>query len=387
MESIFLNGGYLGQTVSYNGTYESAPDLEQGLTVTATYTAGDGDIVPDYGYNDAALVMDVVFPTNPSNGIIFEIGGGTYGSWFGIRDSGKTLRLRAGDGAAVTVTTTDTTVIDIVDFPRDNQVHNVAFDFDLATATCRLFIDGKLKAKEVATSGTYDGSVWAGTGDGAYLADTIDQTQGGEVATASNFTEGGSGLRVYENQTLLITSDGYDRARIRPGMWNLDAVFESQASAQLYSDNVFMSTTDMYNYFQYAGVQNGSISRDTIDSPFNNKPLKLVTTGVDTYINTFYDKIWRLAHISQGEVWEVRVWVKADQDTIGQIFMGELDTDSTLVGYDSITHDITTSWKEVVRTRTITSATADTLTIRLDGNNTFDGSTIWYDGLQVRRIG
>lgn len=176
------------------------PNLELGLTLSRTNTAS-GTITDDDGTVDTVYAANLIFPVSPSDGLIWETGGTGQGAWLGIRDSSTTMRLRGGDGAASkTASDIDTAVLDITDFPKDGKEHVIIWDFKISTGTVRIFIDGNLRGTASATGGTFDTNQFAGVNDGAYITNSTTGVPVGESATASNFTEAGSGMRVYLSQ-------------------------------------------------------------------------------------------------------------------------------------------------------------------------------------------
>jgi hypothetical protein len=179
-------------------------DPEASLSLTRTHSASS-TIADDYGTINTVFAATLIFPVSPSDGLIWETGGVGRGAWLGIRDSGTTLRLRGGDGAASkTASDIDTAVLDITDFPKDGFAHTIVWDFNISTGTARIFIDGKLKGSASATGGSFDADEFSGNADGAYITTSSTTVATGESATASNFTEAGNGLRVYENQLVSI---------------------------------------------------------------------------------------------------------------------------------------------------------------------------------------
>lgn len=214
--SIFDNGGIIGKP--NNPTLSSASgvwglreqlrakrdsvwpfrNLESGLSLSRTNTAGA--IAANDGTVDTVYAANLIFPVSPSDGLIWETGATGQGAWLGIRDSGTTMRLRGGDGAAAkTASDVDTAVLDITNFPKDNKEHVLIWDFEISTGTVRIFIDGNLYGTASATGGSFDNNYFAGPDDGAYITNSATVTAG-ETTTASNFTEAGSGMRVYLSQ-------------------------------------------------------------------------------------------------------------------------------------------------------------------------------------------
>lgn len=227
MEPYTRNGGIIGKTMDFGATdsyafYEG--DRESGLTLTTTWPVGQ--ISTAYGTVDTVFAATLIFPASPTDGLIWETGATGQGAWLGIRDSGTTLRLRGGDGAAAkTASDIDTAVLDITDFPKDGEAHTIVWDFTISTGTVRVFIDGVLKGTESATGGSFDTNNFAGVNIGTFL-DTAVAITVGEFSNPCNLTNAGTGLRVYVSQLAAPTN------KKNSGIWDLEAVLESR-SAQI----------------------------------------------------------------------------------------------------------------------------------------------------------
>lgn len=192
---------------SIGSVLDSQPvlDREASLTLTRTHTAS-GTIAQDYGTQNTVFAATLVFPTSPTDGLIFETGGsGDSGTWLGIKSSGTKLVLRAGDSTvAVSSSTNSASYLEITNFPKDGQAHVMVWDYNISTATVRLYIDGRLAGSASATDGSWGLPEFSGNGDGAYLSNSSSNVPTGETTTKSNFTEAGPGLRVYENQLVVV---------------------------------------------------------------------------------------------------------------------------------------------------------------------------------------
>lgn len=227
-QSIGLSGAVFGRGTSYK---------EPDVTPTGTYSSGT--VTDDnYGSFDAVFAADLTFPTTPTDGLIWETGATGGGAWVGIRDSGATLRCRGGDGStAKTVSDADTAVVDITDFPKDGEVHELMWDFEISTGTARVFIDGILKGQSSATDGSFISNIFAGGAQGTYLT-TASGVATGESLTACNFTDNGNGLRAYDNNLAQIIT-GTPGNKKNSGIWGLPAVLDSftdsEAGGALYA--------------------------------------------------------------------------------------------------------------------------------------------------------
>ena len=156
-----------------------------------------------------------------------------------------------------------------------------------------------------------------------------------------------------------------------------------------FSPNVFPRGTDIYGWYVdtrgNATAHNCTVSRDTINSPVGNSPLKMEITGGDPYLYTYNSAIWNLATASSGDTWTVSFYVKASQSTTGEILLfGSSGT--AYYEIPNVTYNITTSWQRVTYTGTFSNASTQYIQLRLDGTQTSgSGITIWWDGLQLER--
>ena len=157
----------------------------------------------------------------------------------------------------------------------------------------------------------------------------------------------------------------------------------SEAYTPSSGRNYHPNPTDIFAW-SGTGANNAILSRDTISSPVGNTPLKMVTTGGDAHTFTYLTSNWNLTDASMGQTWTVSVYAKADRNTTGQIFIFETTNAGTsLLVVRQRTFNLTTEWQRYDYTVTFTNTSTTKLQIRLDGRDIFDGSTIWWDGLQV----
>jgi len=139
---------------------------ENGMLLGNTYVRGFIGAQPYTGAN-VAMSAIVQFPDSPSDGCLYEAGGAGIGSYLGLRDSGTVLRLRFGSGAsAVSNSDTTTTVLDVTDFPTDNNHHHISWDFNTANGDARLWVDNELKGVGTRVGGS--GGTWSGGDAGGY---------------------------------------------------------------------------------------------------------------------------------------------------------------------------------------------------------------------------
>ena len=178
-------------------------DPEAGLTLTSEIapTSSDSTIAFNQKDEDTVFACDVTFGSTLSVGLLAEFGGTGAGAWVGITStSPANFRVRAGDGG-VTAPDADAAFLDISDFPQDDAIHTVVWEFAVAAGRVRLWIDGSFKGEAFTTGGGSLGSNrWAGNGRDAYINSSSTQVCVGETSTGWYSPTGASDLRHYRNQ-------------------------------------------------------------------------------------------------------------------------------------------------------------------------------------------
>jgi hypothetical protein len=138
---------------------------------------------------DGYFVCDIEFPSStPSDGLIFETGGGGDGHWIGFR--GGLLKARAGDGGVNSNTSTFNAAIGTTNsYPTDGQIHTLLWAWEINPGRIRVFIDGELKIDEFTTNnGPLSNNQMAGTNVGNYLANASNVTVGDTTISYSPST-------------------------------------------------------------------------------------------------------------------------------------------------------------------------------------------------------
>lgn len=118
------------------------------------------------------VVVDVLFPSSPSNGVLFRVGDAAECLLATVRSNAQVLRVRAGHLATTTlnwITSSATpyatlAYVDITDFPKDGKTHSLAIRFE-KPRTLMVFIDGLFKGEGRANA---DMNRWAGPAVGGY---------------------------------------------------------------------------------------------------------------------------------------------------------------------------------------------------------------------------
>lgn len=100
-----------------------------------------------------AFECKVTIPSNPTNGVLFDLGGEINRTLVQIEDNGNTFSIEAGDVSANLKASTS-------DFPKDDQEHIISWDIQINPGRIRLWIDGQLKiSKTIATE--IPDAIWA----------------------------------------------------------------------------------------------------------------------------------------------------------------------------------------------------------------------------------
>jgi len=143
-----------------------------------------------------------------------------------------------------------------------------------------------------------------------------------------------------------------------------------------------------YNYNPldlYTWSQNGSTStwsRDSsITSPVGGIPVKEISSGTDSYSNTYNSIPYNLCSVDVGQIWTISVYAKSTAGTNLQLWFFESNSSGNHVLADAISIAATGYWQRLVFTRTITTGSF----IQARVATATDGATIWWDGLQVEQ--
>lgn len=180
-------------------------------------------LIEDYSYSAGSIPgtdfsrsvntvfsCNIVLPSSPTqDGVLFEIGGSGTGTFVGLRDSGATFRIRAGDGAAtLSASSSDCALLDIDTASSsyfDGNSHDVAWEIRINPGSVRLWIDGDLVGESYTSGyGALDGSNFGGGDNGGYGQGT--NLPSGEPTTSWPYTLNSS-LSVYSDQGVL--TDGF----------------------------------------------------------------------------------------------------------------------------------------------------------------------------------
>ena len=181
-------------------------------------------LIEDYSYSagtvsgsdfprnvNTVFSCNIVLPSSPNQeGTLFEIGGSGQGSFVGLRDSGATFRIRAGDGAAsLSASSSDCALLDIDTASSsyfDGNSHDVVWEFRINPGSVRLWIDGDLVGESYTSGyGALDGNQYSGGDNGGY-GSTVSSSCVGEPTDSWPYTLN-SNLSVYSDQGVL--TDGF----------------------------------------------------------------------------------------------------------------------------------------------------------------------------------
>jgi hypothetical protein len=168
--------------------------------------------------------------------------------------------------------------------------------------------------------------------------------------------------------------------------YHLDPHISKSTKDRTY--NIHPNPLDIFAWFSLtSGTNNCRITRETtFTSPVGGVPMKMETTGNDSHVGTYANPVYNLAPTRIGETWTVSVWARADRATTGQIFIfGCYNLGSSYYEAPATTINITTAWQRFSYTYTMTNPGSIYMQTRLDGADTFNGATIWWDGLQVEK--
>lgn len=192
----------LNSTVQFPKT--QPVDLESGLTLTNSFTAGaiaNGNINRSV---DVVFACDITLPgTFNSTGVLFEMGGTGTGAGVGLISSGATLVVAAGDGAATSSSTTAAIAQIATSSLTAGDSGTLIWEFRINPGRVRVWWKGTLIATESTTDGSaLESSTWSGTDDGGYGQVNNSLVT---VLTSGNWPGStNSSLRYYQNQLITV---------------------------------------------------------------------------------------------------------------------------------------------------------------------------------------
>ena len=194
------------------------------------------------------------FGSSPADGVLSEFGANAQGSYIGLRDSGATLRVRAGDGISASAPGVGLALLDVTDFPADTAKHTVVWEYKPgAPGRVRLWIDDEFKGKaETSDAGALEATLWAGADNGGYTVANVTGGPTDEPVTAWGGSVNGT-MRVYQGELV-------------PGIWEI----VGQATE-----------TDTAFAVMIPKIQLVGLATET-DSAFNSTALRVVSVGQAT---------------------------------------------------------------------------------------------------------
>ena len=155
------------------------------------------------------------------------------------------------------------------------------------------------------------------------------------------------------------------------------------ANRKSYSNNYHPNPIDIYSWVGPAGGYQQSLSRDTIQSPVGNTPLKIVTSGTSSYSGSYNSLSYNIASAASGQTWTVSFYVKSSVSTTISMLIFESNSSGGYLTYTQPFFNIGTDWTRVSGTATFSQATTASIQTRIDCY--VSGVTLWVDGYQVER--
>lgn len=159
----------------------------------------------------------------------------------------------------------------------------------------------------------------------------------------------------------------------------------------IYSQNIFPSPTNIFNWCSTAGTNNCTFLADTsiAGAVSGSVPLKMTVTGSDPHIGTYNSRQWTLDVAEIGDTFTVSCYVRGSLGGYtGQLYIFGVDDSGNYTStndFSAGSFNITTSWTRVSFTYTMTGTATRGIQIRLDGPDNYIGSHVWFDGLQLEQ--
>ena len=137
----------------------------------------------------------------------------------------------------------------------------------------------------------------------------------------------------------------------------------------------------------YTWAPNGNTStwaRDTsVTSPLGGIPLKEISSGTDSYSDTYNGSADNIIAASSGQTWTVSVYALAAAGTNIQVWIFEANSSGNYIEADYNGFTATGAWQRISVTRTFSNGSTAYIQARVA--TATNGGVIWWDGLQVEQ--
>jgi hypothetical protein len=137
----------------------------------------------------------------------------------------------------------------------------------------------------------------------------------------------------------------------------------------------------------YTWAPNGNTStwtRDTsITSPLGGIPLKEVSSGTDSYSDTYNSSTDNIIAASSGQTWTVSVYALAAAGTNIQVWIFGANSSGNYIELDANGFTATGVWQRISVTMTFSNGSTAYIQARVATST--NGGVIWWDGLQVEQ--
>jgi hypothetical protein len=149
-----------------------------------------------------------------------------------------------------------------------------------------------------------------------------------------------------------------------------------------------VGTLNGYNPLDlYTWAPNGNTStwaRDTsVTSPLGGIPLKEISSGTDSYSDTYNGSTDNIIAASSGQTWTVSVYALAAAGTNIQVWIFEANSSGNYIEADYNGFTATGIWQRISVTRTFSNGSTAYVQSRVATST--NGGVIWWDGLQVEQ--
>ena len=137
----------------------------------------------------------------------------------------------------------------------------------------------------------------------------------------------------------------------------------------------------------YTWAPNGNTStwaRDTgVTSPLGGIPLKEISSGTDSYSDTYNSSTDNIIAASSGQTWTVSVYALAAAGTNLQVWIFGANSSGNYIELDVNSFTATGQWQRISVTMTFSNGSTAYVQSRVATST--NGGVIWWDGLQVEQ--
>lgn len=161
-----------------------------------------------------------------------------------------------------------------------------------------------------------------------------------------------------------------------------DNSYKGEPTTNTIGSTIF-NPLDLYTWATSGNTSAWSRDTSTSISPVGGIPLKEISSGTDSYSNTYNNSYYNLGAASAGQTWTVSVYARAAAGTNLQIWLFGANSSGNYIELDAWYFTATGDWQRISGTRTLTNGSTAYVQARVA--TATNGATVWWDGLQIEQ--